>query len=522
MRSTAAKPATQPVRWCWFRSIMVVVLGRDTGRETSPTLGPRLTRGAFWSLVGAAAARLAGLLAAMLVARILGRADFGKLGMILSTVGMFGTFAGFGLGIMASKHVAEFRTTDPARAGRIITLSEVFAFVSGMSMAISLALLAPLLATGPLASPEMTQPLRLSALLLLLNALVGAQTGALSGLEAFRAIARINLLSAFGTAPLMVGGAIIGGLGDAIWGMILGAALNCLLNYLTTIRTLREFHIPFPAPRALREHDVLWRFSLPATIGAAIAVPATWLCNNMLIHRPNGYAELALVSAANQWRAAVVFLPATVGTAFLPILSNLVVSNNWQAFRKTARYTVIFSLAAGTVIAIPVFIFSDIAMKGYGSSFVSGKLVLRFTVLASMLYAANNQVSRILASLGRMWISAAFELAWAASFLIAAAFLIPIYSATGFAIALLVSALLQSGVQAWYIATLKPQSRLAVNRLTLPPPQSLSRSWRQSGLRRLVSKVTQSYHDLLDGPLFRENLGRTASEHVRAQLAEPR
>ncbi|MBZ5585192.1 MAG: oligosaccharide flippase family protein [Acidobacteriia bacterium] len=458
MSPTVNNPAAQSVQWLWLRGIMAAVLGKDTGRDTLTALGPRLARGAFWALAGAAAARLAGLLAAMLVARVLGRTDFGKLGMILSTVGMFGTFAGFGLGIMASKHVAEFRTTDPARAGRIITLSETFAFVSGMSMAISLVLLAPVLATGSLASPEMTQPLRLSALSLFLNGLVGAQTGALSGLEAFRAIAKINLLSGLATVPLMVGGALIGGLGGAVWGTILSAALNCLLNYLTMIPILREFRIPFPAPGAFREHAVLWRFSLPATIGGALVAPATWLCNTMVIHRPNGYPELGLVSAANQWRTAILFLPATVGTAFLPILANLLASNNRKAFRKTARYTVIFSLAAGAVIAVPVFTFSDFVMKGYGNSFVSGQLVLRFTVLAATLYAANNQVTRILASLGQMWMATAFDLVWAASFLIAGALLIPAYSATGFAIALLASAFPVSGIQAWYMANLAPSS----------------------------------------------------------------
>src|ERR1022692_3038167 len=42
--------------------------------------------------------------------------------MIQSTVGMLGIFAGLGLGITATKYVAELRSHDPERAGRIIAL----------------------------------------------------------------------------------------------------------------------------------------------------------------------------------------------------------------------------------------------------------------------------------------------------------------------------------------------------------------------------------------------------------------
>lgn len=437
-----------------FLSITSTVLGGDVAGNGPISLKRRLARGAFWALGGSAVARLSGLFAAMVVARYLGRTEFGKLGMIVNTAGMFGTFAGFGLGVMVTKYVAEFRSSDPARAGRIITLSEGFAILSGLSMAVLLVLMAPWLATGTLASAELAQTLRLSAVLLFCNALIGAQTGTLSGLEAFRSIAKVNLVSGLATLPLIAGGAILGGLSGALWGTLLGALVNCTLNYRTMLPLLRALAIPFPAEGALREHAVLWRISLPATLGSAFVGPVTWFCSTILVHQPNGYAELGLVNAANQWRTAILFLPATVGTAFLPILCGLAANKDWQTFAKTARRTVLFSLALGGLIAIPVFAFSSLAMRGYGKSFVQGGLVLRYTVLASALFAANNQVNRIATSVDRAWTGAAFDLVWAASFLVSGVFLINRYGATGFASALLISALAQSGVQAWFMARL--------------------------------------------------------------------
>jgi len=55
----------------------------------------------------------------------------GQLGMVQSTAGMFGIFAGFGMGLTANKHVAELKIKDPARAGRIIGLSSLVSWTTG-------------------------------------------------------------------------------------------------------------------------------------------------------------------------------------------------------------------------------------------------------------------------------------------------------------------------------------------------------------------------------------------------------
>ena len=49
--------------------------------QASP-LAYRLARGAFWSVVGSLISRGLGLLAGILVARLLGKHDYGQLGMV--------------------------------------------------------------------------------------------------------------------------------------------------------------------------------------------------------------------------------------------------------------------------------------------------------------------------------------------------------------------------------------------------------------------------------------------------------
>src|ERR1700728_4299217 len=107
------------------------------------SLRARFTEGIVWSLAGAIVSRGFLLAASVVCARFLGKEGFGALGMIQSTAGMFGVFAGLGLGLTATKYVAEFRQRNPEKAGRILALSASVAFVFGSMITVLLVLLSP-------------------------------------------------------------------------------------------------------------------------------------------------------------------------------------------------------------------------------------------------------------------------------------------------------------------------------------------------------------------------------------------
>src|ERR1035441_10583236 len=90
--------------------------------EASP-LGYRLAKGAFWSLLGTVLSRSLSVVSSILVARMLGKVGMGELGIIQGTVGILSAFAGLGMGLTATKFVAEYRTKDPKCAGAMMGLS---------------------------------------------------------------------------------------------------------------------------------------------------------------------------------------------------------------------------------------------------------------------------------------------------------------------------------------------------------------------------------------------------------------
>src|SRR5260370_28006853 len=62
----------------------------------------------------------------IIVANLLGRQVFGEYAMIQSTLATLALIAQLAVGYTATKYIAEFRSTDPQRAGRILGMMTAF------------------------------------------------------------------------------------------------------------------------------------------------------------------------------------------------------------------------------------------------------------------------------------------------------------------------------------------------------------------------------------------------------------
>lgn len=381
-------------------------------------LGPRLAQGTFWSLLGALGSRGLGIFAAIMVARLLGKEGFGELGIIQSTVEMFGVFAGFGMGLTATKYVAEFRTANPVKAGRIMALSGLVALFSGLLMALGLIILAPWLALKTLAAPQLSGMLQISSGMLFLSAVTGAQTGALAGFESFKALAKINLVTGLASVPLKVGGVYLAGLSGVLWGMLAMQGLNWLLNHLALKKEARRMGVPLGLKQCHREWQVLWQFSLPAVMAGSMVGPVTWICNAMLVNRPDGYAEMGLFNAANQWWAALLFLPGVIAQVVLPILSERLADQDKFNSGKILASSIKLNAAVTLPIVLLGCLLSPYIMKLYGESFESGWPTLVVVLLTAGLLAIQTPVGNILAASGRMWLGFIMNIGWGLSFVL--------------------------------------------------------------------------------------------------------
>ncbi len=400
------------------------------------SIGRRLARGSFWSLAGAAVSRVLGLAASVVVARVLGQEDFGRLGMIQSTVGLFGAFAGFGMGMTATRHIAEYRRAEPERAGRMLALCQAVAWASSALMAAGLAAAAPWLAARALGAPELGGLVRLGSLLLLLGGVTGAQAGALAGFEAFRAIARVNLFAGLATFPLMIGGVLAWGLSGAVWALVAAAGINWWLGRRELRAAAAEAGVPAAAlADAAGEWPVVLKFGIPAVLAGAVLGPATWGAGAMLVNSPGGFAGVGVFNAVLRIKQLPEMILGMLMGPLLPILSETYGARDERAYNRTTAFAFGLSLLVIGPAALVQAAAPALTVLPYGAAYAGHAPVVEWLMLHGILVALYSPMGSILASMGRMWFGFAYNLAWAVAYLGLAAGLVPRYGAAGLAAA---------------------------------------------------------------------------------------
>jgi len=432
-------------------------------RFRASPLSVRLARGVFWSLVGAVISRGLGVLSAIIVARLVGITAFGEFTIIQSTVGLFGTFAGLGLGITATKYVAELRETDRVRCGRIIGLILLAAALGGLVAGAGLVLFASWLATHTLAEPGLAPLLRSGSALVLFSTLQGVYSGALGGFENFKRVAQVNWLGGILGAPLLMGFTFFGGLPGAVWGLVLQNALGCAIGHRALLLEAAKAGVKLSYAPQPGDWRILWHFSLPAFLSSALAGPANWICNTFLANQDHGYVEVALLNAAGQWKNFLTFLPLMMTSVLVPIFANLYHAGKVAEMRKMLRRNLAINVGICLVLAAPLAIFAPVILNWYGPGFKQGVPVLWLTLGTTVLSAATSLLSRAMQASGQAWVECVCSGFWAAILVAGCFLLVPAYKAAGLAGIHVLAMLAVLGLQ-WFLF------RRIVSQVTTAPP----------------------------------------------------
>lgn len=407
----------------------------------------KIAKGASWSIFGTIISKGLLLLSSVVIARLLGAEVYGEAGIIRSTVNMFTAFAGMGLGLTATKYIAEYKKTDTEKVSKIIALSNAIAFLSGFIFAVLIIIFSKEIASK-INAPHLDREIQVGAIMLLFNSLNGVQAGILAGFEDFKSIAKNNLWAGVISFFVQIIATYIWGLMGAIVGFGINFLVLWLLNKLSIRRFMKDTgKINIWDKSLLTEVHILWKFSLPAVLSGIMVGPITWVCNAMLVNQQNGYKEMGLFDIANQWRMTILFIPAALSQIILPMLSSSLENKNQYKgiFYKNLKLNVYISIA----ITLLVIIMTPLITGMYGSHFVNLKLPLIIMSVTTTLVAVNSVIGQVIASQGRMWLGFMLNLFWA-FVLIASAYLFVDYSkmgAIGLSISYLISYVAHTFVQ---------------------------------------------------------------------------
>jgi O-antigen/teichoic acid export membrane protein len=371
----------------------------------------------------------------LVVANALGQEVFGQYTMVLATVATMASIGQLSMGYTATKHVAEFRSVDPARASRVLGLCAMISAIAGLIAAAGLAALAGWLAGPMLGSPSLALELRLAAIAVLFTIINGFITGALAGLEAYRALAKAGIVSGTIYALLCTVGAWAYGLGGAVGGVALSAIAQFVVlgTYLRHEASRQGITVQY---RGLsKERAVLVGFAVPASLGAWLFQPALWIATALLARQPGGYGELALFGAANAFRSLVLFVPQAVNNVGMSLLNNQRQSSP-DAYRSVFYLNALMTTVAAVGVAGTLFLAGSPLLRLFGPEFTEGRVVLGIMLVAGIIEAVSAAAYQIVVSHNRIWTSVALvSLPRDATLVGLAALLTPALGAVGLATA---------------------------------------------------------------------------------------
>ncbi|WP_194727122.1 oligosaccharide flippase family protein [Noviherbaspirillum malthae] len=400
----------------------------------------RIINGAVWSLLGVLISRCFTFATTIFIARILGADGYGEIGMVQSTIGFFAVFAGFGLGSTATKFVAQHRQADQEKTGRIIVLVVVVGALFSSVLSLACAASASLVSTFVLHRPELKLILNAGAIFLFISVMGGIMTAVLTGFEAFKTIAAINVAQAIITPLVSIPLVVAFGTVGAISAMTVIAAIGLVLSSSCVKKHCLTCGIPIKyVSQIWQERAILFSFSLPSMMSALMMAPAVWITNSVLVAQEGGYTEFGIFTAANQWRNLLLIIPTILSSAILPILSQAHGTHDTLSFKRIVSFNIHLTWLISLPLTVVMALFSPVFGALFGETFDGVDPLISVLMIVCFLGLVNGAVGSSFAGSGRMWIGTAMNFVWAIVLIVTTYLMVPLYGGMGLALSYLIS-----------------------------------------------------------------------------------
>lgn len=368
------------------------------------TFRDKLLAGAFWNVLATVAWQGSMLLTTLVLANLLGIADFGAFALLLSTMVAVTTVSQGGVGILATKYVAELRVADRPRAGRVIALCRAGSTLSGVLACILVAVLAPVIAVDLMEQPALAPMIVMFSPYVLFSVLNTYQMGALHGFGAFRHVTKYGVLHGLAHLGGCAAATAAYGLEGAIAAFVVSSILRWLLFAHLMRYVIAESGIRPSLQGARGELRKLRDFAIPSVLSGVVMLPAIWVPNLLLARLPSGTEEVGAYHAANQLRVLALQLPLVLNSVAVSVLNHQRGQGDHQAYKDVFWANLWVTLLAGATSILVLGVFSNEVLGLFGQDFTRAQgllLILLAAVIPEIIAPASYQHIQAQA---RMWL----------------------------------------------------------------------------------------------------------------------
>lgn len=399
---------------------------------------PSITSSSKWVLAGTIFSKPIQLFTNVLVARLLGPASFGVLGLATSLAVTLSLIAGLGFGDSINKFLAEYYQKDRTKGARFASVilwtallfTGAFLLVLWFARGLWVARLFP-----PSTS---TSVIGLCLCLALGNLLFALLVGIFSGLQRFREFTILNLLQAAAIALFAVSFAFYGSEG-AILAYTVGTFISAFWGLWKLWRLEPEI-LAWPGIAAYRNLKTILNFSLPIWVGAFAFAPFVTFTFVFLAHQANGSFQLGLFNTANGLRMLVAIVPGAIAIAIAPaILQEGGTHGEKVAYARLIDKSFSALVFLTLTLLIPCIFLSDLIFTLYGRAYHdSFQLFIPLTASAA-IGAIGAPLPTVLLAKNRTWWAFVFGFVKSALMVVLTVLWVPRFLAIGLTWAVVIS-----------------------------------------------------------------------------------
>lgn len=400
----------------------------------------RLASGTFWLFSSTIIEQGIKFLSTLFVARFLGKNDYGAIGIISSTIITISTVANLGLGLTATKTIAEYKELNKDKLGQVIFFIRIITFLISCFVSIFCLINSRYISIYVLNDKNLQPAFEFAIIQLFFTIINGWQIGALTGFEAYREIAEISVIRGILTFTLTIILTRLLGIRGFFIAMSIISIFNWIANNFVIRRKMKDFQIQTKLKLNSIDLHFLWKFSLPAYLSGIIVTPVTWISNTIIVKMQNGFGELGIYNAANQWKTILLFIPSIFVTISLPILADKKINSpENEEVKLTIEKIQSYLLICIVPLALIIMFFSDFIMSLYGTSYIGRESILICLICGVLIQSIGSVTGPLIQARFSMWIGLLINLIWGSTYLISVVALTNMFSGLGLALSYCIS-----------------------------------------------------------------------------------
>jgi O-antigen/teichoic acid export membrane protein len=363
---------------------------------------PGIVKSSQWMLLGKVLATLMQMGVNVFLARRLGPAGFGALGLANTVALTMTGIVGFGLNQAGYKYIAEYQARDAAMSASYLGL--IWWTQGILATVILLGMWFTRILWSDWVFPSgATQTLIALTLLLAWVSVFTAFFGAtLSGFHLFR---EVNLLALLQQAAVIAAAALLVRL-EASWTLLAYTAGALVFALAGGGLQWRANHRAFqwPARTDWRRLPRVFNFSAPFVGAFFIVGPLTTAASVYLAQTPDGATQLGLFNTANTLRNLIAFLPLSV----MPVIGTAILQEGGALGDETEYQRLVLDafMALGLlalVMLLGAVFCGDLLLKIYGNDYAQSFALFAPIGVATALSCLSAPVNYVLLAKDKVW-----------------------------------------------------------------------------------------------------------------------